>query len=1067
MTETTVAMQREIFDQPLEGRQLQAVDALVEQHKGNAALTQQLALDASRLIASSQERLAKQSGSGFFKRFVSKINGKNGENQLQNQVDMLQMQRCAWHYLKQLQHQNLINAQAIAVIRNNLGSMNDVIIETRDFLEEAIDKINRRLKHVENNASFHSWSLHIEANKRRFKSIPLNLLVVHLTYDFMRSHRDVVLTSSDINHLLVTLEKLGVNCDEKTSLLSFISELIAQIEVTGVDRYRTMIELAFDDHSIASGFIQTNVSGIGFNALYFLSDQYEKILDLTEDSELCRNDKDREKIISKLFGAEFSGLSAIYSIRDLIGEVIGGSALAIDIYKETNGLNLILNEPEEDEYSEPVSLTSSLPEIRAHSFLDSAVSNEDRYNYLRFFALCIDASAMQSQLGREFLTQLADKAGRPELYGEIIDLADSPERNAQYLPGLQVLLNDDDKVYTWLLDAFFLLTLCQKKIENPQMLRILGVLKPAQFKENLPRLLTLINESDEVLQMDAIVQLMARTRGWKNIVGYRELRFERSYAETERELNSVRRAANSLYMDLLKVGTQASNYSVFIGSFDGDSFLGKLGSAVGGSAYSMGRSSSLSSLNEMREKVRKFISENSTPLNTANRIAARFNMPAIGFDNEISYAKYELDNSAANDNWFNEFERFEKQINDSLNAFSGACSDAIDQLSYFKSGEFSKSVIEIREKKRAEFLSRQHQEKLEKQSVVLEKNGERHLFRIEWEKIENPPCDPDNVSHIKTDGKVWLIVDTSGTFYRSEDRQHWQTVRPSSSDGFFRVRNVFFINGKWIALSNHGEGFYYSLDALVWQQTSFPDLPSSYGYRETEDVVFFNGLWVWRFTERTEFSYAEKGFFYDSEKTSTYEKACFYCLDRLDGQWQRWESTPQLPEGVEVESVHSVLKNECLLMFCKYDWSYVRAKRKNGDVFFVKYHTPAKGWRNCTWGGKDEKYGTSIVTQMGDRLMCLRSNELLTSEKGYEWKRQSQDFYVDSSFHLEDVSLFFSNRNNKIKLSGDGRGFEELILEDGNWWHLCANNQGLLSVYSPNSHETFLQNGRIICEAVA
>ncbi len=58
------------------------------------------------------------------------------------------------------------------MIRNNLGTMNDYIIETRDFLEQAVDKINHRLEHVENNTSFNSWLLRIEANTLMATQIP-------------------------------------------------------------------------------------------------------------------------------------------------------------------------------------------------------------------------------------------------------------------------------------------------------------------------------------------------------------------------------------------------------------------------------------------------------------------------------------------------------------------------------------------------------------------------------------------------------------------------------------------------------------------------------------------------------------------------------------------------------------------------------------------------------------------------------------------------------------------------------------------------------------------------------
>ncbi|MFO6292428.1 hypothetical protein ACLBWC_20640, partial [Pseudomonas aeruginosa] len=332
MSETVEAAPQEIFQQPLDASEQEAVEALVAQHRNNAAQTQQLAVDASRLITCSEERLKQQAESGFFKRFASAFTGKSRQNQLQNQVDALHMQKFAWHYLKQLQQQNLINAQSIAVIRNNLGTMNEYIIETREFLFQAVDKINRRLIRVENNTSFHQWSLNIEANKRRFKSMPKALLVLNLAYDFMRSHPGVALTAQDINHLIVTLEKLDVDCDEEVELLSFIIDLIDQIEATSIERYRAVIELSFEEHVADSYFIQKNISGLAFNSLYYLSDEYDRIIDMISDGEVCDSDEKRERIISRFFGKAFSGLYTQYRMRDLIEEIIGGSLLTLEIY---------------------------------------------------------------------------------------------------------------------------------------------------------------------------------------------------------------------------------------------------------------------------------------------------------------------------------------------------------------------------------------------------------------------------------------------------------------------------------------------------------------------------------------------------------------------------------------------------------------------------------------------------------------------------------------------------------------------------------------------------------------
>lgn len=1063
MTDATVEVQPGIFEQPLEGDELQAVNALVNQHKANAALTQQLALDASRLITTSQERLIKQSSSGFFKRFANKISGKTSQNQLQNQVDTLQMQRYAWHYLKQLQQQNLINAQSIAVIRNNLGTMNAYIIETRDFLEQAVDKINRRLVHVENHTSFNNWSLNIEANKRRFKSHPRNLLILHLTYDFMRSHLDIELTSRDVNYLVVTLEKLGVNCDEEVKLLDFIVELIEQIEITGIERYREMIELGFDGHSLDSHFIQKNISGIGFNALYFLSEQYDKIIDLIEDTELCRNDEDREKIIAKLFGNEFSGLATHYGIRDLIGEVIGGSALAIDIYKDLNGLNALPDAVEEHDETEPLSLTSSLPEIHTHTFFDTVTHEQARRDYVRLLALCVDGSAALNKPGLEFLALLAEKGDCPDACADVPGMADSSRKTQEYLPALRTLLSDEDKIYTWLVDAFFLLTLCEKKISNPQMAHILATLKPAQFKDNFPHLLVLVNESDETQVLEAAAKLAPQTRGWKNVIRYRSLTFDQHYTATGKKLRSASMAATTLNFDLTDVLSKASDHSFFMESFD-DSFFSKVGSAVGATACSMGRSSALSSLNELRKKAYELISEHSTVLHQANGMITRLGMPKIEFSNVMSYSDYDLDNSASNDDWYDQFCRFEQQIDQSLTAFAEACSDADDQLDYFKAGDFHNSIVEVKRQKRAAAELAKQYEKLEKQSVVIDVDGRPHRFSIQWQDVENPPCDQEKINHIKTDGKVWLIVDNEGVCYRSEDREHWQPVRPDPSKDSVYVSKIEVVNNKWILVAGYDEGFFYSSDALNWRQAHFPELPSSYGYSKTEDVVYFNGQWLWRFTEREEYSFVEKGIIFDSTRTSSYNKPLIYCTDRLDAQWKPWEGTPSFSEGVEVECLRALPGVPSLLMFCKYNWMYTSAKKKNDAASFVSYYMPGKGWRTCTWEGKNDYYSNAIVTRLNNRLMCFYSDQYLTSDKGYEWKRQPDELYIGNCFHLKGVSIFPSgNDSQRIYLSEDGQVFKEFMLDDGRWKYFCANDQGALSVYELNSHETFLRAGRIIC----
>ena len=67
--------QQHAFLASLEEDEQRAVEARINQNRGNNALTQRMALDASRIVSRSQERLRKQADAGFFKRFIGAISG--------------------------------------------------------------------------------------------------------------------------------------------------------------------------------------------------------------------------------------------------------------------------------------------------------------------------------------------------------------------------------------------------------------------------------------------------------------------------------------------------------------------------------------------------------------------------------------------------------------------------------------------------------------------------------------------------------------------------------------------------------------------------------------------------------------------------------------------------------------------------------------------------------------------------------------------------------------------------------------------------------------------------------
>lgn len=1071
MTQASLSEPSPIFGVPLDSSEVAAINGLVEKHRDNATVTQQLAMDASRLITASQERLAHQSEAGFFKRLAHAVSGKTSENQALNQADMLQMQRFAWHYLQQLQQQNLITAQGIAVIRNNLGTMNEVLIETREFLEQAIDRIDQRLRRVEENSNFNNWALNIEANKRRFAPVPKNLLLLRLAYDFLRQHPRAMLTGRDVgNYLVNTLEKLGVNCDETMRLLDFINDLIDQIGLVGLDQYRATVALSTDGHDIGSTYIQQSISGVGFNALYFLADHYVKITDLIGDPELCASDAAREKIIAKFFGQELNGLATTYSIRDLISEIIGGGQLAIAVYRDHHGLDLPPEAPvlDTEAASEEIALVSSLPDIAAHSFLDACGSHQAKCDYLLLLAMCVDNAAALSSPAREFIALLADHAGAPEVLQDVLALADDPRKALRCQPIMQARLDDEDKKATWLLDAFFLLTLAQRPIESPAMKIVLGLLKPAKLKDNLPNLLLVVNGEDPSAVLEAAQRLNASTQGWKNLVRYRALRFEADHSDVLKQLHAADLASLRIAAEMSSVYVKAMEYAFYMSSSEGGFLSGVLDKA-GSAACSLGRRSTLSSLNELRKKARDLLSEHQSALYAANSRIARWNLPELKFSDDIAYSDYVLDDSTDNEDWGDQFQRYYNQIDHTLNAFSSVCTDAVDQLGFFVKGDFDSSVITIKERKRAESQQKQMLETREKGSVAIVKDGEPCLLALEWQQVAHPPCEAEKITHVRTDGKCWLVVariDSKHRFYRSEDGLQWQEVWLDAPEREVWLTDVQIVNGVWIARtrawSRRPEGIYCSCDALNWQYSAGPapannsNLSLNDGHLSYQDIVYFNGMWLWTATKYRHYSYVEKGFFSDTTKSGSYPQTLVFRATSLTGPWEPWDKSPRTDEGVEIERICALPGGNGLLAFCKYNWSYMRDKKKPEQPPFVMYYGAAKAWQKCDWDSSSRYFAASTASVQlgaGGGLMCVAS-ELFTSDKGYQWTRRDTPIHIGQCFALQDLSLITSRSGGTMLVTqDDGLSFKELRLGDGHWDQITANDTNLLAVYYENRHE--------------
>ncbi|MDD1782576.1 hypothetical protein LRP49_15495 [Enterovibrio sp. ZSDZ35] len=883
-----------------------------------------------------------------------------------------------------------------------------------------------------------------------------------LTYDFIKHHSHAISSINDINHLIVALDELGVNCDEEVRLLDIIVELIDNIDDFGLPVFEHTITLNCQSDVIPIAYLLDNISGVGFNSLYYLSEQYEKIIDILSVDALAKAEA-REEFISKFFGNTFQGLTCCYRIRDLIQEFIGGSLHAITLYQREFLLeeqNEML-EHEESKNIEPISFDMTHPIISSHTFFDDPDTTQEQcVDYIRLFSLCVESENEIPHAAKEFLALLADKAASSQALNDMLAFVDSPYKYHELLPKLTALLDNEDKAYTWVMDAFYFQTLCNRPLENQSMKKLIDALPIPKFKIDFPHMRALLT-IDGAQQVREIIQsIITKTNGWKNIVHYRSIDFSECFIEHQNLLQKAHSDAHNLSSEVMSVSFKSLDYLHF---FEDDfTLVAKMASKARSSAYFIGRKSATSSLNDIRKKAYNFLEAQRSLLSKTNDLLAEWNIAALPQHSSISASNYDLDNSASNTHWASEFDHGINEMESALESFSSACSLGLEQIDFFCNGEFKTSALDIRKQKSRETQERIEEEKASKKTVPLTIDNQPHNLSILWHTIETPPCHPEDIQHIETNGEIWLIVDSSGQLYRSNNGTDWVDVSFNTCESTSSINAITHVNGTWLIFTGYNNQVLFSHDGESWTSGSSPVDKNVFGKHLTQNLFFFKDKWLWHIKERVEYTYTDKGLLFNTKETSSYEKSTLYCANSLTDTWVEWEDSFHFPTGTLVNRIQSLPDTHCLIAFCEYDWYYSRKNAHINTEPFVSYLNLSRKWRDCSWYSDKKNVKDPIITRINDSFMCFYDGHCLTSKKGYEWVETDLSFQVERTFASTHCHFFVSG--NSVWVTNNGVTAKEICLENGQWNNITGNSSVLLGLFHPNTHETFLRLGKIILQ---
>ena len=298
---------------------------------------QRLALDASKLLEVTQNRFDSYKDSGFFKRCWYGISGKSDELSRATQYDLIEMQSYALHYLQALQKQNLLHAESVAVIRNNLDSLVTAEEETRNIVFGLMNKFDDRISAQEQSVAIHDWLVTVAVSG--YLDLPPHHRLLKVAFDFydiLQKHQIPYTRIQGLIHVRQALHTLKIGQTEDISITDFLISLFKELLADGpIDSmvYPELVQLQIGEDIVSSKFVIENIPGCAYNALYLVKDRFKFIQELYS----VYGDNGKEnfwEIILKLLNKVLPNPVACYSPIDLIEEIIAGNFLTEKTYRD-------------------------------------------------------------------------------------------------------------------------------------------------------------------------------------------------------------------------------------------------------------------------------------------------------------------------------------------------------------------------------------------------------------------------------------------------------------------------------------------------------------------------------------------------------------------------------------------------------------------------------------------------------------------------------------------------------------------------------------------------------------
>lgn len=310
--------------------------------KGRTVETERLALDATRLLSCTSERLDDYVAQGFFRRCWNAFSRNSSDVFRPQPGDLVSLQKHSWRYIHLLNEHNLLLAHSIITVKNNLMTLAVKEQETRDEVMRMADRIyqrflriEERVEKIEFSQAIHSWILTLDTYDYDEKYPPYFRLL-RVIKDFYQLKQDCW-TIQELKYLQKAIKEAQLPWKNKIDLREFVNGLVDEIEQVGFDNFQPLAELKSQaGEMVPSKFILENVSAPAFHTVHCICSNYASSAEVLAaiQEKLSVNKKTAlKKVLLSFLNKSGIDPQAKVPLRDLAIELLTCSSLACNLFQ--------------------------------------------------------------------------------------------------------------------------------------------------------------------------------------------------------------------------------------------------------------------------------------------------------------------------------------------------------------------------------------------------------------------------------------------------------------------------------------------------------------------------------------------------------------------------------------------------------------------------------------------------------------------------------------------------------------------------------------------------------------